>query len=94
MIAGSRRPSRSAVVTFAALGLAGCIAHTRPENAAMVMPHPSGPDLAASQAPRADYPSIGGDILAGYTPADLAAARAAATRPIAKPKPAAPPGGN
>ncbi len=73
----------------AAAALAGCIAHTRPEDAAVVAPRSRGPDLAASLLPRADYPSIGGDILSGYTPAELAAARAAATK--APPKPVSPP---
>ena len=80
-------------VSGAAMILCGCVAHTRPEDAAMVMSRPAGPALGGNLPAKADYPSIGGDILSGYTPADLAAARAAATRVPASSKTPPPPGG-
>ena len=69
-----------------ALPLGACISHTRPENAALPQPWPKPPpDLEAYGPPAPDYPSVGGDILKGSTPADLAAARAAAFRPLDMP---------
>ena len=67
----------------AALPLCACISHTRPESAALPQPWPQPPpNLAAYGPPAPDYPSVGGDILKGSTPADLAEARAAAFRPL------------
>ncbi len=67
--------------------LAGCITHTHQENAALPQPWPEAPNLAAYAKGAADDPSVGGDILNGYTPAELAAARAAATKTPAEPDP-------
>jgi hypothetical protein len=63
----------------------GCVSHTRPENAALPQPWPQPPNLADYQKGEPDDPSVGGDILKGYTPAELAAARAAATQTPPKP---------
>ncbi len=64
----------------AAGALAGCVAPTHTENAALRMPWPeeSPPALLAFQPPIHDYPTVGGDILRGTSPADQEAARAAA----------------
>ncbi len=63
--------------------LCGCITHTRQENAALPQPWPRPPpNLTAYGPPAPDYPSVGGDILKGSSPADLATARAAAFRPL------------
>ncbi|MGI9168673.1 MAG: hypothetical protein ACR2FH_00660 [Caulobacteraceae bacterium] len=76
---------------FGALALAsalgGCVTRTHLENAALTMPWPKAPghELAAYAPPSADYPSIGGDILKGASPAEQAAARAAVSRPLAEP---------
>jgi hypothetical protein len=68
-----------------ALTLAGCVTRTRVENAALNMPWPKAPaaELTAYAPPHDDYPSVGGDILKGASPADRAAARAAAEHPLA-----------
>ncbi len=82
--------------------LAGCVTHTYSESAArrMSWPTASAPDgggadaVPTSSAIRPSamigaYPSVGGDILEGTSPAELAAARAAVsealTRALAKP---------
>jgi hypothetical protein len=72
----------STAVGLAAAALAGCVAHTRPENAAVQMPWPreAPPALMAYSPPDRDYPSVGGDVLKGASPADQEAARAAARR--------------
>jgi hypothetical protein len=75
------------VATALAASLGACISHTRPENAALPAPWPKPPDLAAYSPPAPDYPSVGGDILEGSSPADLAAARAAAIKPLDAPDP-------
>ena len=69
-----------------AVALAGCVTRTHVENAALTMPWPKPPAAAllAYAPPNDDYPSIGGDILKGASPAEQAAARAAATRPLAE----------
>ncbi len=71
---------KTMVASAMSLAVAACVSHTRPESAALPMPWPKGPDLAAYARSDPDYPSIGGDILKGYSPEDLAAARAAATQ--------------
>jgi hypothetical protein len=72
-----------------ALLLCACISHTRPEDAALPQPWPQPPpNLVAYGSPSPDYPSVGGDILKGSTPADLAKARAAAFKPLDLPEPA------
>lgn len=65
---------------LAGAALAGCVAATHPENAALRAPWPpeSPPALQAFQPPSRDYPTVGGDILKGTSPADADAARAAA----------------
>jgi hypothetical protein len=79
------------------LPLCACITHTRQENAALPQPWPQAPpNLSAYGPPAPDYPSVGGDILQGSSPADLAAARAAAFHPLDAPdtpdeSPGAPP---
>jgi hypothetical protein len=74
------KATRVLMALLAALALAGCVAHTRPENAALRMPWPpESPPALLAYAPRdQDFPSVGGDILKGASPADLEAARAAA----------------
>jgi hypothetical protein len=76
---------------FARLALAlvaaapgGCIYGVQQENPAVVSSRPPDPPsgIAAYRPPQQDYPSIGGDILHGTSPADLAAAREAAVRPL------------
>ena len=74
----------SAVVL--ALPLCACISHTTQENAALPQPWPQPPpNLTAYGPPAPDYPSVGGDILKGSSPSDLAKARAAAFRPLDEP---------
>ncbi|MDQ2860647.1 MAG: hypothetical protein M3T55_07975 [Pseudomonadota bacterium] len=75
-----------ALGTGALAVLAGCVTRTHVENAALTMPWPKPPsaELLAYAPPNEDYPSIGGDILKGASPAEQAAARAAATRPLAE----------
>ena len=68
------------------LAVAGCISHTRPESAALPQPWPQAPNLTSYAKGDPDDPSIGGDILKDYTPAQLAAARAAATAPPSDPE--------
>ena len=68
------------------LSVGGCITHTHQENAALPQPRPHAPNLAEFQKGDPDDPSIGGDILRGYTPAELAAARAAATQTPPEPE--------
>ena len=67
---------------LAGAALGGCVAATHPENAALRAPWPpeSPPALLAFQPPSRDYPTVGGDILKGTSPADADAARAAAIR--------------
>jgi hypothetical protein len=80
--AASKRWTTASAVALA-LPLCGCISHTWQENAALPQPWPQPPpNMAAYGPPAADYPSVGGDILKGSTPADLAKARAAAFRPL------------
>ena len=74
-----------------ALPLAACMTHTHQENAALPQPWSKPPDLAAYAPPAPDYPSVGGDILKGSSPADLAAARAAAIQPLDAPDKPDPP---
>jgi hypothetical protein len=65
------------------LPLCACITHTTQESAALPQPWPQPPaNLTAYGPPAPDYPSVGGDILKGSSPADLAKARAAAFRPL------------
>ena len=79
---GSRRWTIGGLAALA-LPLCACISHTHQESAALPQPWPQPPpNLAAYGPPAPDYPSIGGDILKGSTPADLAAARAAAFHPL------------
>jgi hypothetical protein len=70
-----------------AAALCGCVTRTHVENAALTMPWPKppGPELLAYAPPSQDYPTVGGDILKGASPAEQAAARAAAARPLAEP---------
>jgi hypothetical protein len=69
-----------------ALPLCACITHTHQGNAALPQPWPQAPpNLAAYGPPAPDYPSVGGDILKGSSPSDLAAARAAAFHPLDTP---------
>jgi len=73
-----------------AVTLAGCVTRTHVENAALTMPWPKPPsaELLAFAPPDSDYPTVGGDILKGASPADQAAARAETARPLAeRPKP-------
>jgi hypothetical protein len=70
------------------VALAGCVTHTHRESAALRMSRPS--DHVAIQTaanrngggPKAAYPSLTGDILKGTSPAELAAARAAASQAL------------
>ena len=74
-------------VGAAIVALAGCVTRTHVENAALTMPwpRPPSPELQGYAPPHDDYPSVGGDILKGASPADRAAARAAAEHPLATP---------
>lgn len=71
-----------------ATALAGCVSRTHVENAALTMPWPKSPsaELLAYAPPNDDYPSVGGDILKGASPADQASARAAAVPPLVAPR--------
>jgi hypothetical protein len=70
-----------------ALAMTGCVAATHQENAALRMPWPRSPSpaLTAYAPPAKEYPSVGGDILKGASPADQAAARATASGPLTPP---------
>jgi hypothetical protein len=75
---------RKAVLAgVACMGLTGCIATSYKENAALRMTklEHSDPALDPFVAPDKDYPSAGGDILKGASPAEQAAARDAAAAP-------------
>jgi hypothetical protein len=65
----------------------GCVAHSHQESAALRAPWPRAPSraLGAYEAPVKGYPTVGGDILKGTSPAEQAAARAAAVRPMDEP---------
>jgi hypothetical protein len=67
------------------LAVNGCATRDFHENAALraARPPPPPAEMSAYVAPRDDYPTVGGDILRGTSPADLAAARAAAVGPLA-----------
>ena len=67
--------------------LAGCVARSHRENAALSMPWPQSPPagIAAGAHPNGAYPTVGGDVLKGSSLADLAAARAAAGAPLDAP---------
>jgi hypothetical protein len=67
-----------------AVALCGCVTRTHVENAALTMPWPKPPgaELLAYAPTNQDYPTVGGDILKGASPAEQAAARAAAARPL------------
>ena len=81
-IVDTKRWTVAGVVALA-LTLCACISHTRPESAALPQAWPQSPsNLTPYGPPSPDYPSVGGDILKGSTPADLAEARAAAFRPL------------
>jgi hypothetical protein len=71
----------SLLAVFVTLAMTGCVAATHQENAALRMPWPRSPSpaLTAYAPPAKEYPSVGGDILRGASPADQAAARAAAS---------------
>ncbi|MEO8812766.1 MAG: hypothetical protein ABI376_07640 [Caulobacteraceae bacterium] len=79
--------STLAIGGIVAATLCGC-AGGRLENAAVRMPWPRSPspDLVAYAPPAADYPSVGGDVLKGASPADREAARAAAIAPPVPPR--------
>jgi hypothetical protein len=79
------RPWKRVVLATCLLALGGCVAHSFQENAALraAWPQPPVADITAYAAPHADYPTVGGDILKGTSPADLAAAREAAVKPLA-----------
>ena len=66
--------------------LSGCVAGSEPGSVGKLMPRPSAPpaDLTAYAAPKAAYPSVGGDILNIAKPEDLAAARNTADKPLSE----------
>ena len=78
------RPRALAWTTALSLAVAGCVPHTRVEGAArrMTWPTPGAARAVAEAPPPATAPSIGGDILKGTSPADLAAARAATSEAL------------
>jgi hypothetical protein len=78
-----RLGARVAIAILAA-SLSGCIYGVRQENAALRAARPPVPPaaLAAYQPSQNDFPTVGGDILRGTSPADLAAARAEVARPL------------
>ncbi len=67
--------------------LFGCVSRTHVENAALTMPWPKAPgqDLLVYSPPNADYPSVGGDILRGASPADRPIGPAIALPPVVVP---------
>lgn len=76
-----------AAVALACVAAGGCVTRTRVESAALAMswPDPPARDLDAYATPAADYPTVGGDILKGASPAEQAQARAAAVPPLDAP---------
>jgi hypothetical protein len=83
-------PLRACGVGAMAMALCGCVTRTHVENAALTMPWPKAPgaELLAYSPGNPDYPTVGGDILKGASPAEQAAARAAASQSlVAPPKP-------
>ena len=79
---------KASVGAALAAALCGCVTRTHIENAALTMPWPKPParELLAYAPGNQDYPSVGGDILKGASPADQAAARATAAGPLATPR--------
>ncbi len=75
-----------ALISVFLVTMTGCVTHTHREAAALRMSRPS--DHAAARiagdrgAGKAAYPSVTGDILKGTSPAELAAARAAASQAL------------
>jgi hypothetical protein len=66
-----------------ALTASGCVASTLQENAALRAQRPQAlPGLSEYVGSNDDFPSAGGDILRGTSPADLAIAREAAVPPL------------
>ena len=67
-----------------ALLAAGCVARTHEENAALRSTWPTDKAGSLAAAGRSDmgWPSVGGDILRGTSPEDLAKARAAVSQPL------------
>ena len=72
------------VLLGSVLALAGCVTRTHQENSALRMGWVKPPIYSPSGLPEAAgaYPSVGGDILKGTSPAELAEARAAASRAL------------
>jgi hypothetical protein len=66
------------------LMVSGCVTPVHRENAALRAAWPQEPAMPRALTVRSDraYPSAGGDILAGTSPEDLAAARAAASKAL------------
>jgi hypothetical protein len=75
-----------------AMGLSGCVT-VHHENAALRMPRPNStsPELLAYAPPNAEYPSVGGDILKGASPAEHEAQAPAPGDVMNAPPPALPP---
>ena len=73
------------------LAACGCVAPTLHENAALRAQRPQAVHaLAAYVTPQDDFPSVGGDILRGTSPADLAVVREAEPPPPLGSEPAVP----
>jgi hypothetical protein len=68
-----------------ALTASGCVTRDFHENAALraALPSPPAAEISSYVVPQDDFPTVAGDILRGTSPADLAAAREEAVRPLA-----------
>ncbi|HEY2179245.1 MAG TPA: hypothetical protein VGH15_11740 [Caulobacteraceae bacterium] len=67
---------RTVALASLALIAGGCATRAYHENAALraMRPQDPAPALTAYVAPQSDFPTIGGDILKGTSPADLESA--------------------
>jgi hypothetical protein len=79
-----------------ALAVSGCVTGDFHENAALraAVPSPPAAQISTYIAPKDDYPTVGGDILRGTSPADLEAAGQASVKPLAADPEAPPPSPN
>ena len=74
------------VVAGAAAVLAACVPYHQERPALrMARPEPALSELSAYAAARTDYPTVGGDILKGTSPAESAAYQATTSAPASSP---------
>jgi hypothetical protein len=91
LIHAAKRAAVHCSLILSCLALAGCVASTHGEDAALRGDRPTGQakTVAGPVAGGAPFPSLAGDILADASPESLARARAAQsealTRALAKP---------